>query len=355
MLFTLIISVLLHAIDVLAAPYIVTSYVELSVYTQYNGVKTYTKPVVLPSTITAPPTAIATSTRADTYYTHVSIVDIVLSPGVRKSHSYDYEDSEDALYRTYMVPLTFNAPTSCSSTSWAFTTTVEIYIPPPVRGKISAATLSTSASTYTYEHCNPVPTTDVIAILNPTDVEPSDLASLNALATPTGSDDIGTEDIYTSRHPSRPTSTSTSSSDTSRSGSRYEYCGGSYSACYDSNYRALLTFILLVIFGWFLLWFLIGLLESWYSFKGLMQGEKRKRGMPYSWCCISWPCLCFTGPVYKARTPEEQVVLKQKWAEMKMGGKMKLWVRWGFRFKYPVELLGAEPEIYKRAFRQGCL
>ncbi|CAG8960342.1 hypothetical protein HYFRA_00012416 [Hymenoscyphus fraxineus] len=350
MLFTIIISVLLHALNVLAAPYIVTSYVELSVHTQYNGVKTYTKPVVLPSTITAPPSAIATSTRADKYYTHVSIVDIVLSPGLGKSPSYDYEDSEDVLYTTYMVPLTFNAPTSCSSTSWAFTTTVAVYIPPPVRGKINAATLSTSASTYTYEHRNPVPTTNVIAILNPTDVDPSDLASASSKHS---------RYYYYTRYTSpgglNTLASPTSSSETSRSSSRYESCGGSYSACYNSPYQTLLTIIPLVIFGWSLLWFLIGLLESWYSFKGLMQGEKRKRGIPYSWCCISWLCLCFTGPVYKAKTPEEQVVLKQKWAEMKIGAKMGLWVKWGFRFQYPVEILGAEPEIYKRAFRQGCL
>ena len=85
-----------------------------------------------------------------------------------------------------------------------------------------------------------------------------------------------------------------------------------------------------------------------------MLGNKRKRGLPYSWCCISWLFLCWAGPTYAAKSEEERALLKTKWEEYGAGQKFKLWLKWGFRWKYP-DVLGEEPEKAKRPFRQGCL
>lgn len=90
--------------------------------------------------------------------------------------------------------------------------------------------------------------------------------------------------------------------------------------------------------------FLLGFVESYFWFRRLMHGQRALRVGTVCWVCISVWVLCFTR-VSPSRGcgPEETDVLKMQWAVLSGGQRLKLWLKWGFRHKYPVELLGESP------------
>lgn len=352
------------------APYIVTSYVELSVYTHLEAetllgtiyteeVETITQEVIPNAT----PVTDAVKTLTDTSaYAHITIVEVVLPPGSgsRPTSSYDYYATTTAVQTSYVVPITYTPKPSCTGTAqnWTYVTNVPIYIPTILASFITPSALTTSISRYTYYDDRVNAATYVNAILNPTDVAADSLASaysnyepysMSYCYTPTTTciTLISTATCTpTWRYPgyeSPSNSRGSSSSDDLYSCDQY-YCGD----------RALLLLIICIPVGWVVLWLLLGLLESWLSFKGIMLGLNRKRGVPYAWCCVLMFFLCFTGPTYRAKSAEEQERLKVQWKEMGAGKKLVLWLKWGFRWKYP-DMLGEEPEKSKRAFREGCL
>ena len=346
---------LLHAFCVFAAPapYVVTSYVELSIYTDEGyttsaghtqvdqSLYTYTEDVI--PTITPLPSAISTYTE-DSIYTHVSIVEIVLPPGSGSEPTIDYAAYSTSIDTSYVVPVTYTPPATCTGENWTYTTNVPVWVPDLVAIQLSPVTVSASATTYTYDHYNPTPTTAMIAVLNPTDVDPDDLASASSSYMP-----------YEISYCESPTSDCAEATCTGSSDSGNGYYNGDYNSnYYDSSLRDLILICVLVPVGWMLLWLILGLWESWASFKGLMLGRERKRGLPYAWCCVSILFLCWVGPTYKAKSEAEQTELLEKWKAMKSGEKLKLWLKWGFRWKYP-DMIGPEPEKSKRPFRQGCL
>jgi len=340
------------ATSVFAAPYLVTTYVVLSVYTEdgFTNIRTtvpeslytYTDAVV-PAT---PVSAITTITTA-AEYADVTMLEVVVPSGSPISYNYDSESS--FVETSYVVPVTYTPDPTCTSQNWTFTTNVPVYVPDIV--SLTPVTTSFSATTYSYLHLNPTPTTDLVAVLNPTDVNADDLASASSEYAPYGMSYCYTPTTYCPTA-SAATCTTTFAYDDSSS----TYDGGYDDGYYDGdNYvRDIVLICVLVPVGWFLIWLLIGLWESWMSFKGLMLGQHRKRGLPYSWCCISIIFLCWVGPTYKAKSAEEQAELLEKWKAMKKREKFKLWMKWGFRWKYP-DMIGEEPEFAKRAFRQGCL
>ncbi|KAH6719747.1 hypothetical protein BKA61DRAFT_593427 [Leptodontidium sp. MPI-SDFR-AT-0119] len=349
------------ALTVSAAPYIVTSYVVLSVYTESaftylrgsttipESVYTYTSNVAKP---TAAVSVLSTLTESAAY-ADVTVVYEVLESGspVSRTPASDYLTG---VYTSYFIPITYSAASTCSGQDWTFSTNVPVTLPAIITP--TPVTATTSTTTYPYGYYNEPQQTYVVAILNATDVDADEVAYASSLYEPSSM-----AYCYT---PTTTCSTPTGSAakctatwvyDTSSSSS------GSGSGYYYGDYHSdrywltpLILICVLVPVGWFLLWLIIGLLESWMSFKGLMLGQHRKRGLPYAWCCISIIFLCWTGPTYKAKSPEEQAVLLERWKEMKKGEKFKLWMKWGFRWKYPT-MLGEEPEIAKRALRQGCL
>jgi hypothetical protein len=83
-----------------------------------------------------------------------------------------------------------------------------------------------------------------------------------------------------------------------------------------------------------------------------MLGQEKRRGIPVCWCCICWGCVCFIGPTYTAKSKEEQEVLMEQWNALRAGEKFKLWMKRGFRWKYP-DMLGPEPEKVKSPFAVG--
>jgi hypothetical protein len=340
----------LHPI-VFAAPYIVTNYVELSIYTEQGYTESdYTQSAtaytesffVTPDT--TPFSALTTYT-ADSNYNDLTIINIVLPTGVAKGVTID----DSSLETSYVVPITYTPSATCSQQNWSFTTDVPIYVPSQVQ--LPVETVSTAVSTYTYIYYDlrPTPTTNIIAVLNPTDVDAGDLASASSYNEPYGLSYCYTPTTYCATASSVPTCTPTFVYD-STSGSGYYYGDDSY----NSWYRQMILLAVLVPVIWIILWLIVGLWESWMSFKGVMLGLHRKRGLPYAWCCVSIFFLCCVGPTYRAKSTEEQAELLEKWNAMKRSEKFKLWMKWGFRWKYP-DMLGDEPEFAKRPPRQGCL
>lgn len=91
---------------------------------------------------------------------------------------------------------------------------------------------------------------------------------------------------------------------------------------------------------------------SYKNFAAMMCGEERKRGVPLIWCfCIECTVPC-AGPRWKARSKEDQRSLKEKWSAMGRRKRVDLWVKWGFKWKYPVELLGEEPDRLNKSWRK---
>ncbi|KAK6585626.1 hypothetical protein PZA11_002353 [Diplocarpon coronariae] len=357
----------LLALPAPASAYVVTSYVILSVYTS-NGYTasdgtytrssslnaevgttrsesliTHTYPVAAPSTSVS---AITTFT-ASADYADVTLLNIVLESGsVLSSPHTSYKSTP--LDISYAVPITYTPEPRCSQ-NWTFTTNVPVEIPALVTPK--PVTWATSVSLYRYQDQKPTRHTDVLAILNPTDVASGEVASASSIYAPY---QMSFCDIPTTTCPTASPAPCTQIWTYTSSPSRYS--GSSSYSDYDDRYwlTPLILICVLVPIGWILIWIIIGLLESWFSFKGLCLGLHRKRGIPYAWCCISVLFLCWVGPTYKAKSPEEQAILLERWKAMKNLEKIKLWMKWGFNWKYP-DILGAEPELAKRPPRQAFL
>jgi hypothetical protein len=120
---------------------------------------------------------------------------------------------------------------------------------------------------------------------------------------------------------------SSSSSDSSRYCYYRYYCG-----------TPLLTWVIIVatiIPGLFLL----GFLESWFWFRRLMLGKSAMRFGTVCWVCLSLWVMCFTR-MQDGRSKEDQKLLAEKWKNMGSGAAFKAWWKWGFRHRYPEELLG---------------
>ena len=353
-----LLPLLSFALSVLAAPYVVTTYVEISVYTEeaFTDFET-TVPASLDtetfSVVPATPVSAITTLTASAGYADVTLVEIVVPSGAPASENYDYDSSY--VDTSYVVPVTYTPEATCTSQNWTLTTTVPVFVPFIV--SLAPVTVSTSASTISYP--TPLTAIYVVAVLNPADVDADDLAAASSDNMPYEMSDCYTPTSYCATGTASAAScTTTFAYDDSNSGYNGGYGGydGGYDGAYDDDnwIRPLVLICVLVPVGWILLWVLIGLWESWMSFKGLMLGQHRKRGLPYAWCCISVLFLCWVGPTYKAKSAEEQAELLEKWKAMRRGEKFGLWMRWGFRWKYP-DMIGDEPEIAKRAFRQGCL
>lgn len=70
-----------------------------------------------------------------------------------------------------------------------------------------------------------------------------------------------------------------------------------------------------------------------------MRGTSALRLGTICWVCISlWAALLCKRE--KAVGEMERRVLERRWEEMGGGERWRLWWRWGFRWKYPAELLG---------------
>ncbi|CBY01428.1 predicted protein [Plenodomus lingam JN3] len=85
--------------------------------------------------------------------------------------------------------------------------------------------------------------------------------------------------------------------------------------------------------------FLLGFLESWFWFRRLMHGRRAMRLGTVCWILTTLIVVCVTS-IQDKRTKEDQIVLAEKWKEMKAGAKFKAWMKYAFRHRYPEEFLG---------------
>ncbi|KAK8038479.1 hypothetical protein PG993_006890 [Apiospora rasikravindrae] len=88
--------------------------------------------------------------------------------------------------------------------------------------------------------------------------------------------------------------------------------------------------------------FVLGFLESFFWFRQLMRGRRALRLGTLCWTFCSGWVACFTR-VSPARDVADQPALVEQWKAMSAREKWLLWLKWGFRYKYPVELLGPDP------------
>lgn len=350
-----------------AAPYVVTNYIHVSVktikgstdeygYTLSDVKYTYTDKVVQATPIS--PIATITGT---TDYADVTVLNLVVDSTLRSSYSkIDYLNYDTTYISTiFLIPITYIPDVTCTGQNWIYTSNVPVDLPAIVT--LPAATLSTSATTYYRQHYKPTAYTSVYGILNVSDIASTYLASASSYNRPQPMTNCYTPSI-TCKVPTitgevpRCTTTWVWEYPTHDRHNHTNWDG--YYDDYDYEDHWLRDIILISVLcpvGWCLIWLVVGFLESWLSFKGLMLGKHRKRGLPLAWCCISCLFLCWSGPTYKAKSVEEQTRLAELWKEMTAWKKFKLWIKWGFRWKYPVDILGEAPEVAKRALRQGCI
>lgn len=85
--------------------------------------------------------------------------------------------------------------------------------------------------------------------------------------------------------------------------------------------------------------FVLGFIESWFWFRRLMTGRGCLRFGTVCWVMISLWVLCFTR-TQSARSKEDQKLLRERWNATGSGQALKLWFKYGFRHRYPTELLG---------------
>ncbi len=306
----------------LASFYTVTSYYVITTTTSQYTLTTCTSPcrtytytdtttVALKPTVT--PTVSPTSSHTQTYtYDDLEVVSLYLPRGaVAPSDFITWEptptdDNTDYVY-TYAIPVTWTAPSSCP-TPFTVTTLDAVYIPSQVTPYI------TPTSTISATHWGPDATrvyAYVTLILDPT-------------AIPASRHDPSNHAFDDCFNPST-TSPGYHSSST--------FCSALTGCVAKATWIIVIATLLPTIF-------VLGLVENYFWFRRLMLGRWTLRVGTVCWCLVSLWCVMLTHNV-KARSKEDQVLLRQLWAGLGWRARIGVWLRWGFRHKYPVEVIGS--------------
>jgi hypothetical protein len=287
---------------------------------------------------TVTPTAkpISTSTYSDTY-DDVEIVSIFLAPGAVPASDLvtatRTSSASRSVYTEYAVPVTWTAPASCP-TPFTVTTFAEVYVPAVITAHLSPQ--STTSTVYT-DHLSSSTYTYLTLFLAPTAVPSSVLG------------DTTTDYDYTA-YVARCTNPATwdDSSSSSGSGGSGGYHSGDdsggdgsddWTVCAALTGCVSLATWIIVVASVLPSIFLLGFVESYFWFRRLMRGQSALRLGTICWSALSLWCLCVIRRSPE-RSSEDQVLLRQYWASLGAGTRIKLWLRHGFRWRYPVELLG---------------
>ncbi|KAJ5198444.1 uncharacterized protein N7498_007561 [Penicillium cinerascens] len=356
--FLYFLTLVIYSSLVRAAPWIVTDYWEEELITSYpfDYDNIYSSAAVTPyvttvnqevrPTITPLPEPVSQYSSIDSGYYNgdVTIVNELYTATIG-TPAYDLAyGGADSLYEStiYVVNLTYTAPTGCS-TQWTTTTTATVTPPDTVVGALLPQTAtSTSLSVdKTSTLFSPTTYTYLYVWVEPTQIPNASLACLSDQSRPTG--------LY--------------------EGSKCQYkssgeCGYDYGddgddgAWYNDPWWGIspLAIILICILGWVGLFFLLGVIEAWFRFRRLMTGWQTRRGFPISWAFMLIPvslfCLCCFRKGYRSRNAADAAFLQQKWRDTSAWTKFKLFIIWGFRFKYP-DVLGPAPARVKQSKRPG--
>ncbi|KAF2653591.1 hypothetical protein K491DRAFT_780166 [Lophiostoma macrostomum CBS 122681] len=302
---------------------------EMSTSTDIYDTDTYYYTYSTTRTISKGVTPTSRAVSSETYYSTYADLEIISvfypDNAVADSDLYptDYLDYDPtgSVGTIFLMPVTYTAPSSCSS-SFTFATNETVFPPSQVVDQLTPQTIITEApyaySTYTgaadetwllTKEAVPITTTAeyyyeyyVASCTTPYSFSNTGLSS--------GGDDSG-----------------------SGSGSSYTYCYSYYGSC--TSLKIWIIIIASVIPALFLL----GFLESWFWFRRLMTGRGCLRFGTVCWIGISLWVACFTRS-QSARSHNDQKLLREQWNRMGSGTAFKLWWRWGFRHAYPTELLG---------------
>jgi hypothetical protein len=325
----------------LASFYTVTSYYALStslskwVDTCTSECRYYTSTETLTVNPTVTPTATPVSRSTYTYsYDDLEVVRVfvpataVASSDLVTTTSGSAYTSEDGIYTQYAVAVTWTAPSSCP-TPFTVATYTDVYIPRRVTGYITAT--STATSKYTY-HATPSTVTYITYII------PATAVPTTAIGNPTSN-------YYYSYYVAdcvNPTASRSSSSDDDNGyyGGSGDYDDDDWMVCaaWTGSCVALATWVIVVATVLPTI-FLLGFVESYCWFRRMMLGKSALRLGTVCWCCLSLWFILLTRKA-PARSPEDQVLLRQYWASLSAGTRIKYWFKYGFGWRYPVELLG---------------
>jgi hypothetical protein len=339
---------------VTGAPWIATDYFQVVPEEVYGGydtskhqwsiVTSTTYEEIIP-TATSLPEAIQTNVIVETdYYAGAAtIVEKLYSSGAVGTpvpYSAYYGNQDSGLTSViWVVNLTYSAPTACS-TQWTTTTAVSVTPPSQVTFDRLLPTTAVSTSYSVYNAGGFQSSTYVYKYVwvEPTQV-PS--TSMNQL-----SDEYYPSTLYNNNDKN----------------CRYEghgYAYSNYPESYEDWYGVAispLAILLISVLGWIVLWFLLGILEAWIRFRRLMTGWQTRRGMPVCWALTIMPltlfCLCCFRKGYRARTAHDSAVLQSRWKKLSAWRKFTLFLKWGFRYKYPT-ILGPAPERVIPSKRPG--
>ncbi|KAF2737421.1 hypothetical protein EJ04DRAFT_488070 [Polyplosphaeria fusca] len=310
----------------------VTSRFELSMSTEtYSFLDestyyTYTSTRTIVSGVTPTATVVSTTTYERSYMDILEVSAYYPPDSVKESDLVP----EDALFgdattttdytgTVFYMPVTYTAPATCTS-QFTFSTDESVYIPTDVVDQIQPASVITDPPT-TYATWT---------------APPYETWYLTEGAAPitTESEYYYTEYI---EHCSKPYDSSYTPGARGGGGG-----GGSYRTCFGSSYdygTCALKIWIIIIAAVIPSLFLLGFIESWFWFRRLMTGRGCLRLGTISWICISLWVLCFTRS-QSARSQDDQKLLREQWNAMKGSTAFKLWWKYGFRHRYPEEILG---------------
>ncbi|GAB1317127.1 Mid2 domain-containing protein [Madurella fahalii] len=345
----ILLALLAHLQPALATIWSVTSYFVISesseklrsTCTESCRMFTYTSTLTVAPTATPTASPISSRTSVDTY-DDVEVVSLYLPGGsVPESDILTTDDYSPGTFSDFAMSTTWTAPASCTS-SFTITTHVSVDVPYDVTPFLKPTSTSTSLYTYTA----PASTvTWLTMFLDPTDVpsaavDPDDNFDYsyyvrncrNPAALATGGDFGGSGDGGGGG------GDFTSGDDFNFSGGDEDWESG-WNVCSALTGCVGLAVWIIVVATLLPTIFLLGFLESYLWFRRLMLGKSALRLGTVCWCALSLWFILLTRK-QAARSPQDQALLKQYWATLGFGTRVKLWFKWGFAWKYPVELLG---------------
>ncbi|KAL2268070.1 hypothetical protein VTJ83DRAFT_2916 [Remersonia thermophila] len=317
--------------------YTVTSYYVYTLVPQVypstcsDNCNTYTYTSTLTVNPTVTPTAKPVSTRTLGFsYLDLEVVSVFLPPGaVPSSDLFTAETStrNTNVFTYYAVSYTMTAPTSCP-TPFVVATYGRVHVPDDVTRYISVLSTATTARSYRGETH-----TYFTYIIDRTNVPSSRLPHPKS----------GWDYTYDVKNCRNPTATGAERWGPSTTG----HGGGPYTG--DDDYDLTMCTVrtgcvelatwLIVIAAVIPSLFLLGFIESYLWFRRLMLGKPALRLGTISWCLLSLWFILLTRKA-DARRPGDQALMRNYWKSLSAGTRVRLWLKHGFRWRYPVELLG---------------
>jgi hypothetical protein len=180
---------LIEALSATAAPWVVTSYIEVDISAvpgEPGAAQTITN--FVSPTANPLPTALGTATIADEFYSDLDIVEIFL-PSDAGSIVNANTISTTTIETDFYVPVTYHPFTTCSGKKWTYITTVSVYVPLPAQPFLTplATSTSTSSLTVTVDGDPQVETfTTVSALLDPSAIPSDEYSSVSSANEPGG-------------------------------------------------------------------------------------------------------------------------------------------------------------------------